>query len=60
VINTGTTGGQLIAAGVTGGTLSLAMLDQLIDDVKGGKPDMLLMSRRSRRKINALVRASGG
>jgi hypothetical protein len=60
LINTGTTGGQLIAAGVTGGTLSLAMLDQLIDDVKGGKPDMLLMSRRSRRKINALVRASGG
>ena len=36
------------------------MLDQLIDAVKGGKPDMLLMSRRSRRKINALVRAGGG
>jgi hypothetical protein len=36
------------------------MLDQLIDAVKGGAPDLLLMSRRSRRKINALVRASNG
>lgn len=36
------------------------MLDQVIDAVKGGKPDILLMSRRSRRKINALVRAGGG
>jgi len=45
--------------GAGGATLTLSMLDQLIDAVKGGKPDMLLMSRRSRRKINALVRASG-
>ncbi|MBI2287576.1 MAG: phage major capsid protein, partial [Chloroflexi bacterium] len=37
-----------------------AMLDELIDAVKGGKPAMLLMSRRSRRKIGALVRAAGG
>jgi hypothetical protein len=36
------------------------MLDQLIDTIRGGKPDLLLMSRRSRRKINALVRAGGG
>jgi hypothetical protein len=50
----------VIAAGTGGATLTLSMLDQLIDAVKGGKPDMLLMSRRSRRKINALVRASGG
>ena len=46
--------------GATGATLTLAKLDELIDAVKGGKPDMLLMSRRSRRKINALVRAAGG
>jgi hypothetical protein len=36
------------------------MLDQLIDTIRGGKPDLLLMSRRSRRKINALIRAGGG
>ena len=60
LINTGTASGQVIAAGVSGATFTLSMLDQLIDAVKGGKPDILLMSRRSRRKINALVRASGG
>ena len=46
--------------GATGATLTLTKLDELIDAVKGGKPDMLLMSRRSRRKINTLVRATGG
>ncbi|MFH0941726.1 MAG: phage major capsid protein [Chloroflexota bacterium] len=59
LIGTTSSGGQVVAAGATGATLTLSMLDQLIDTVKGGKPDMLLMSRRSRRKINALVRASG-
>jgi len=51
---------QVIAMGATGATLTLSKLDELIDAVKGGKPDMLLMSRRSRRKINVLVRAAGG
>ncbi|MBA7660286.1 hypothetical protein ES703_68288 [subsurface metagenome] len=60
LIDTTTAGDQIIAMGDTGATLTLAKLDELIDAVKGGKPDMLLMSRRSRRKINALVRASGG
>jgi hypothetical protein len=60
LIDTTTAGDQVIAMGDTGATLTLAKLDELIDAVKGGKPDMLLMSRRSRRKINALVRASGG
>ena len=60
LVNTGSAGPQVIAMSDTGGTLTLAKLDELIDAVKGGKPDMLLMSRRSRRKINALVRASGG
>ncbi len=45
--------------GATGATLTLGKLDELIDVVKGDKPDVLLMSRRSRRKINALVRAAG-
>ncbi|MBI2329368.1 MAG: phage major capsid protein [Chloroflexi bacterium] len=60
LIDTTTAGSQVIAAGASGATLTLSMLDELIDAVKGGKPDILLMSRRSRRKINALVRASGG
>jgi hypothetical protein len=59
LINTATAGSQVVATGVTGAALTLAKLDELIDAVKGGKPDILLMSRRSRRKINALVRASG-
>jgi len=59
LINTAQAGAQVIAAGASGATLTLGMLDQLIDTVRGGKPDLLLMSRRSRRKVNALVRASG-
>jgi len=60
LIDTATASDQVIAMAATGATLTLAKLDELIDAVKGGKPDMLLMSRRSRRKINALVRAAGG
>jgi len=60
LIDTTTAGDQVIAMSDTGATLTLAKLDELIDAVKGGKPDMLLMSRRSRRKLNALVRAAGG
>ena len=60
LIDTAAAGDQLIAMGGTGATLTLGKLDELIDAVKGGKPDILLMSRRSRRKINALVRAAGG
>ena len=59
LIDTTTAGAQVIAMGATGATLTLNKLDELIDAVKGGKPDILLMSRRSRRKINALMRASG-
>ncbi len=60
LIDTTSAGEQVIAMASTGATLTLAKLDELIDAVKGGKPDMLLMSRRSRRKINSLVRAGGG
>lgn len=59
IIDTGTASDQLIAMGATGATLTLAKIDELIDAVKGGKPDLLVMSRRSRRKINALARAAG-
>jgi len=60
LIDTTTASSQVIAMGPTGATLTLGKLDELIDAVKGGKPALLLMSRRSRRKINALVRAAGG
>ena len=46
------------ALDANGASLTLAFLDFLMDMVTG-KPDMLLMSRRSRRKIATLARASG-
>ena len=58
LIDTTTAGDQLIAMGTSGATLTLDKLDELIDAVKGGKLDILLMSRRTRRKLNALVRAA--
>ena len=60
LIGTENGGDGVIAMGASGATLTLNKLDELIDAVKGGKPDMLLMSRRTRRKVSALVRASGG
>lgn len=37
----------------------LEKLDELVDTVRGGKPDMLLMSRRTRRTLSNLARATG-
>jgi HK97 family phage major capsid protein len=51
--------GQTVSMGTNGDSLTLARLDELIDKVRGGKPDMLLMSRRSRRSLNILARTSG-
>jgi len=50
---------QVVSMGTDGDYLTLEKLDELIDRIKGGKPDMLLMSRRSRRALNALARATG-
>jgi len=50
---------QTISMGANGGVLTLDKLDELIDAVRGGKPDLLLMSRRSRRTLNELARATG-
>ena len=58
-VNILATGDQALAMGANGGSLTLDKLDELVDAVKGGKPDMILMSRRSRRKLNALARTSG-
>src|SRR3990170_8274011 len=51
--------GQSLSMGANGGSLTLDKMDELIDTVKGGKPDLLLMSRRSRRITNKLARTSG-
>ena len=51
--------GQTLSMGVNGGSLTLDKLDELVDKVLGGKPEMLLMSRRSRRIINKLARTAG-
>ncbi|GAB4329403.1 MAG: hypothetical protein Kow0010_13780 [Dehalococcoidia bacterium] len=51
--------GQTVSMGTNGDTLDLDRLDELIDRVRPGKPDMLLMSRRSRRSLNAITRQFG-
>jgi HK97 family phage major capsid protein len=51
--------GQTVTAGTNGAALTLAMLDELIDRVQPGRPDLLLMSKRTRRKLKDLRRTSG-
>lgn len=48
---------QVIAGGTGTGPLTLALLDEAIDTSKGN-PDMLVMSRRTRRELNALLQIS--
>jgi len=50
---------QVVPGHATSAVLTTAMMDELIDRIKPGKPDALLMSRRMRRWLNALSRASG-
>jgi Phage capsid family len=52
-------GSQEFAAGANGAALTLDFMDQLIDMILPGKPDLLLMSKRTRRKLSNLRRASG-
>ncbi len=49
-----TPAGQTISMGANGGSLTLDRVDELIDLVKPGKPDLLLMSKRTRRKLKWL------
>ncbi len=53
------TAGQTVSMGTNGDVLSLDKLDELVDKIRGGKPDLLLMSRRTRRDLNVLARTSG-
>ena len=50
---------QVIVADAASGAVTTALMDTLLDQIRPGKPDMLLCSRRTRRKLNALQRASG-
>lgn len=56
-----TPGSQVVLATTTGdgGALTLIKVDELIDKVKGGKPNALIMSKRSRRLIQNLTRKAG-
>lgn len=51
--------GQTLSMGTNGGSLTLAKLDELIDAVKPGRPELLLMSKRTRRKLKDLRRTAG-
>ncbi len=51
-------GAQTIAAEANGGALALVLMDQLMDMEKPGRPEALLLSKRTRRKLSALRRAS--
>ncbi len=51
---------QVIANNATSAVLALASLDQLIDAVIPGKPDVLMMDRRLRRYLNSLSRTTAG
>ncbi len=50
---------QAVSMGTDGAPLTLEKLDEAIDRVKPGKPEMLLMSRRTRRQLTSLSRATG-
>lgn len=45
--------------GANGATPTLDVIDEFVDAVKPGKPDVLFMSKRTRRKLGSLKRASG-
>jgi hypothetical protein len=50
---------QAIPNHATSGAPTMANMDVLVDAIKPGKPDLLLMSRRARRALNVVQRASG-
>src|SRR5262245_22964448 len=47
------TGPRSITMGTNGAALTLDKLDEVIDLVKPGRPEALLMSKRSRRKLSS-------
>ena len=51
--------GQTVDQATNGAALTLPKLDELIDKIKPGKPDLLLMSRRTRRGLKQARRTAG-
>lgn len=54
-LNRRLTGAQVLSAGANGGVLTLAMLDDLVDAVRG-TPTILLMNKKLRQKARQLAR----
>ena len=52
-------GTRTMSKGVNGAVLALDHLDELVDMIKPGSPHALFMSKRTRRKLSSLRRASG-
>ena len=50
---------QTLTMGTNGGALTLAKLDELIDMVRPGRPELLLMSKRTRRQLKDQRRSAG-
>jgi HK97 family phage major capsid protein len=46
-----------VGSGTSGAALSLKKLDEMIDKIRPGKPDFLVMTRRTRRGISAYARS---
>ena len=59
VLVRGAPAGQTLTMGTNGAALTLDKLDELIDAINPGKPDALLMAKRTRRKLSSLRRAAG-
>lgn len=51
--------GQTVDMAVNGAAVTLPKLDELIDRIKPGKPDALMMSRRTRRGLKQVRRTAG-
>lgn len=58
VISTSGSSPQVLTPAAGGGAMTLALVDELIDRVKGGKPDFLLTTKKQRRKLKSLLTAS--
>ncbi len=52
-------GTRTMSKGANGAVLALDHLDELVDMIKPGSPHALFMSKRTRRKLSSLRRASG-
>lgn len=50
------TPGQTVVAGANGASLNLDLMDEAID-LNRGNPDMIIMSKKANRKLNALLQA---